>query len=338
MRLNFLLPVLALSLLVACRKGEPGAGEAAGPALPVQAVRVATERLPLFLEAPATVRPAERASIAAKLTGTVATFPFGLGQAVTAGDVLLTLNSPETEARVRQARAQLAEAERNADRARLLVEKGVNAPDSSRDAADRLSYAQAAAAETEAMLAYATVRAPFAGVITEKHILPGDLATPGFPLLVLESTQHLRAEGSIPEKGAAGLHPGDLIAIALEDNAPVVTGSIEEISTAADAVSRSVLVKVGLPAGTARSGQFARLLIKTGETETIMVPPSAISNFGQMEKIFVIEQGRAVLRLVKTGRSYQGHVEILSGLNVGEQIILATPAALREGQPVTVRP
>ena len=335
---RLLLPLAALLTVTACRRADPGLAPSAGPVLPVATAVVTVERLPVLLETPATVRPAERATIAAKVTGTITTFPLGLGRAVAAGDVLLTVNSPETEARVRQARAQLAEAERNADRARTLVDKGVNAPDSVRDAVDRFSYAQAAAAEAEAMLAYATVRAPFAGVITTKHVLPGDLATLGLPLLVLESTQHLRAEGSIPEKAAAGLRSGDELTVLLEDDAAAVTGQLEEISAAADAVSHSVLAKVSLPPGRARSGQFARLKVKSGTSETITVPASAVARFGQIERIFVIEQGRAVLRLVKTGRTLQGRIEILAGLNAGEQIVLSPPSALRDGQAVALTP
>ena len=327
--------LVACVALAACHRSERAYTTVDDPALPVRTEIIAAEPLPLLLEVPATVRPAERASIAAKLTGSIASFPLGLGQAVTAGEILLTLNAPDVEARVRQARAQLTEAERNAERARTLVEKGVNAPDTQRDAEDRLRYAQAATAETEALLAYATVCAPFSGVITEKNVLPGDLATPGLPLLVLESTQHLRAEGTIPEKAAAGLHPGDPLEVSLEENAPPVLGHIEEISAAADVVSRSILVKVALPPGTARSGQFARLQVNSGTFTALLVAEAAVSRFGQMERIFVLEQGRAVLRLVKTGRSTPGRVEILSGLNPGETVILAPPAALRDGQPVS---
>jgi RND family efflux transporter MFP subunit len=337
MTFRHLLPGLFLAL-AAC--GRPGAVSPAAdrPALAVASVRVEQEALPVMLESPATVRPAERASLAAKLTGTVTTFPFGLGQAVAAGEILLTLNAPEAEARLRQAQSQLAEAERNADRARTLVAKGVNAPDSLRDAEDRLRYAQAATAEAEALLSYATVRAPFDGVITEKNVLPGDLAIPGAPLLILESTQHLRAEGAVPEKAAAALHPGDTLPVLLDDTGAPLPGRVEEISGAADAGSRSVLVKVALPAGAARSGQFARLLVANGTTDAVLVPASAVSLFGQMERVFVIDQGRAVLRLVKTGRSTGNRVEILSGLNVGEQVVLAPPTTLRDGQPVTLLP
>ena len=109
-------PLLALLTLVAfasCRRAEPVAVTDRGPALPVRTASVTATSLPVVIEAPATVRPAERATIAAKLAGTVATFPLGLGQAVNAGDILLTLNAPEAEARVRQAQAQLAESSRS---------------------------------------------------------------------------------------------------------------------------------------------------------------------------------------------------------------------------------
>jgi len=325
----------AALLLVACSRREAASPLPDDPApLLVRVAAVTSESLPIRLEVPATVRPAERASLAARLSGTVVSFPFGLGQAAAAGDVLVTLSAPEAEARVRQAQAQLAEAQRNADRAATLVSKGVNPPDSLRDAEDRLRYAQAAEAEAAAFLANATIRAPFAGVVTEKFVLPGDLASPGVPLLVLESTQHLRAEGTVPESAATILHPGASLGVILQEGAPPVTATIEEISAAANAVSRSVLVKAALPAGAARSGQFVRLQLSVGQTEALLVPAATVTRFGQMERIFVVDQGRAVLRLVKTGRTIGDRIEILSGVNAGEKIIIAPPAALREGRRV----
>jgi membrane fusion protein (multidrug efflux system) len=329
---------LAVALVTACSRQAPASASAEAGSLAVQTVPVAVESLPAVIEMPATVRPAERAVISAKLTGTIASLPWGLGQEVKAGELLVALAVPEAEARVRQAQAQLAEASRATERERTLVAKGVNAPDSLRDAEDRLRFAQAGLAEAEALLAHASIRAPFVGVVTEKHVLPGDLATPGLPLLALESTARLRAEGTVPEQAAATLRLGDPLAVIVTEGAPPVAGTIEELSAAADAVSRSVLVKIALPAGSARSGQFVRLQVPAGRTEAILVPDAALSRFGQMERVFVAADGRAVLRLVKTGRATAGHTEILAGLNPGEQVILAPPAALRDGQLVTSRP
>lgn len=337
MHRTIVLPVIAAALvaLTACSR-EPAPTAVSDPApLAVRTALATVEEQPIFIEAPATVRPAERATLAAKLTGTVATLPVVLGQTVAANEILLTLNTPEVAARARQAHVQFAEAGRNADRARTLVEKGVNAPESLRDAEDRLRFAEAALAEAEAQLAFATLRAPFAGVIAEKHVLAGDLATPGQPLLVLESPDRLRAEAFVPEQAGATLRAGMEISVRLDDSNALVTGRIEEISSAADTASRSVLVKVALPPDTARSGQFARLLVPHGVAPQLLVPVEAVTRFGQMERLFVVEQGRAVLRLVKTGRTTGGRLEILSGLNSGERIVVAPPAALRDGRRVT---
>lgn len=332
--------LLPLSLVVAagCSRHAPAPARPEAAALAVQTAPSVRESTPAVIEMPATIRPAERAVLSAKVTGSIASLPWGLGQSVNAGDVLVTLSVPETEARVRQAQAQLAESERAVARERTLVAKGVNPPDMLRDAEDRLRFAQAGLAEAEALLAHATLRAPFAGVITEKHVLPGDLATPGLPLLVLESTARLRAEGTVPEQAAAALRIGDTLPVVVNDGAPPVEGRIEELSAAADAISRSVLVKVALPPGTARSGQFARLQVATGHTESIWVDTSAITRFGQMERVFVAKDGRALLRLVKTGRMRGARTEILAGLEPGEQVILAPPAALRDGQNIALRP
>ena len=327
-----LLLVLALLASAACRRNSTEAAvAAAGPAVAVKTAPVAAQALPVVLEVPATVRPAERATLAAKLTGSVVSLPHKLGESVAAGEILLTLNAPENQARLQQAQAQLAEAERNTARQRTLVASGVNPPDALRDAEDKLRFAQAAVAEADALLAHATVRAPFAGVITETRVLPGDLATPGSPLLVLESTQRLRAEGTVPEKAAAGLKPGDNVPVLLEDSDAPVVGKLEEISTAADAVSRSVMAKVALPPAAGRSGQFARLQVIQGRSNGLLVPVTAVTRFGQMERVFVIAEGRATLRLVKTGRQLGEQIEILSGLTANEQVVLAPPAALRDG-------
>lgn len=325
-------------LLIGCRRTEPPTASPSDTNVPVRTVTVASERLPLFVSIPATIRPADRAVIAARLTGTISTLPWGLGQSVKAGETLLTLSAPEIEARVRQAQAQAAEATRATERERALVAKGVNPPDSLRDAEDRLRFSQAMLAEAEAMLTYATIRAPFDGVVTEKHLLPGDLATPGLPVLVVESTQHLRAEGNIPETLAAPLRLGDVLSVALDEPPATVAGTIEELSTASDTVGRSLLAKVALPAHAFRSGQFVRLQIPAGNSTALLVPSNAVSLFGQMERIFIVEHGRAVMRLVKTGRIISERIEILSGVNTGETVVLAPPAALRDGSPVSALP
>jgi hypothetical protein len=118
-------------------------------------------------------------------------------------------------------------------------------------------------------------------------------------------------------------------------NAPLA-----ELSPATDPGARSVLAKLTVPSGTAvRSGQFARVQIPGAPVRALFAPTSALSVFGQMERIFVAgENNRAVLRLVKSGSTRADRIEILSGVDDGERVVIAPPASLREGQTLEILP
>lgn len=328
--------LLLTALLGGCRRAESPVARSTPPAIAIRAQPVAIETLAQSVASPATIRPEQRAAIAAQVTGIIEKFPVTLGQIVAAGDMLALVSSPETEARLALAREQLAEAERIVARERGLSSSGASAVDSVRDAEARVRLAQATVAEAEALLSHATLRAPFAGTVVETHVLRGDLAVPGTPLLVLESATQLRAEGAVPESLAASLRIGDTIRVRTADRA--LEGRIAELSAAADPVTRARLLRVSLPAGAVRSGQFVELLVPGPAISGLFVPMSAVRRSGQMEQLFVVSEGRARLRLVRTGRSQDGRVELLAGLAEGESIVIAPPAALRDGQAVTVQP
>jgi membrane fusion protein, multidrug efflux system len=94
-----------------------------------------------------------------------------------------------------------------------------------------------------------------------------------------------------------------------------------------------------VPAGTAvRSGQYARVQVPGAPARTVLAPTAAVSTLGQMERVFVTVENRAVLRLVKTGATRGDRVEILSGLGDGDRIVVRPPAGLQEGQPLEVQP
>lgn len=335
--MTFRLPIVLIGLLglVACNRSSTSTPRSEAPALAVETRRVASEALPVYLEAPATLRPAQRAVVAAQLTGTIVEIA-SLGQAVAAGEPLVRLASPETDARLQQARAQLAEAERVVSRERGLVERRVNPPESLLAAEDALRIAQAATASAEALLSHVLIVAPFKGVIARQHALAGDLATPGATLLVFESIENLRAEGALPESVASQLKPGASLLVRLDDDAPPLSGRIDELAPSADPATHTVFAKVALNASAgARSGQFARFLVPLATTPAVFVPASSITRFGQMERVFVVVENRAQLRLVKTGRLIGDRLEILSGLNPGESIVATPPPALRDGQLVS---
>jgi RND family efflux transporter MFP subunit len=246
------------------------------------------------------------------------------------------VSSPEAEARLAHARAQQAEAERIMARERGLSSTGASSLDSVKDAEAQVRLTRAAVAEAEALLSHAELRSPFSGTVVETHVLRGDLAVPGMPLLAVESTEQLRAEGALPESLAADLRIGDPLQVGTADG--LLEGRIVELSAAADPVARARSLKVSVPPRGVRSGQLVELLAPGPTASGLFVPVTALRLFGQMEQLFVVREGRAWLRLVRTGRSQGGSIEILAGVAEGEPVVVEPPTALRDGQAVIVQP
>jgi RND family efflux transporter MFP subunit len=118
-----------------------------------------------------------------------------------------------------------------------------------------------------------------------------------------------------------------------------IEGVVAEMSPTADPNSRTYLVKLDLPGATGlRSGQFGHVVVPVGEVSAIRVPAAAVIQRGQMEIVFVVVNGYAQLRLVKTGKRVGDEMELVSGLNSGESIVTEGAPALADGQPVTVQP
>ncbi len=342
---RFSLPFLSLALFAGCAKHSESAAVAAAD-LPPARVRVAAvqmEDTPMFIEVTGTVRPAKHAVIAAKVMGAIEEMPFALGQRVKAGDLLVKISAGEISARVLQAKSQLNQVQRDLQRERDLLAKGASTSDMVKGLEDRFAMTQAMVAEAEVMIGYAAVRAPFDGVVARKMADIGDLAAPGMPLMEIEGTDDFQVEAGIPDSLAAGLAVG----APLEVDVPVAgthfTGSLVELSSSADASTRTVTAKISVPAGNVvRSGLFARVQVPGLSVRALFAPVGAVSKLGQMERVFVVGSGGAVLRLVKTGAvrgsAGQQNVEILSGLSNSERVVLNPPAGLREGQHLEVQP
>jgi RND family efflux transporter MFP subunit len=297
----------------------------------------------MFIEVTGTVRPVQHAVIAAKVMGAIEEMPFALGQRVKAGDLLVKISAGEISARVLQAKSQLNQAQRDMERERDLLAKGASTSDMVKGLEDRYAMTHAMVAEAEVMLGYAMVRAPFEGVVARKTSDVGDLAAPGMPLLEIEGTGGFQIEAGIPDSLAPGLVPGASFEVDVPVAGAHFTGRLMELSSSADPSSRTVTAKISVPAGSeVRSGQFARVQVPGQSSRALFAPASAVSTLGQMERVFVVGESGAVLRLVKTGAlrgsAGQQNVEILSGLSNGERVVLNPPAGLREGQRLEVQP
>ena len=286
-----------------------------------------------------TVRPKLSATIEAKVSGRIDKMAVVPGQSVKAGDLLAHLDAAEISSRLDQVTAALAQAEQDWKRISKLFEQQASTR-SEYDAADaRYRMAKGAAAEAKAMMSYCEVLAPFDGVITRKLADVGDLAAPGKPLLQMENPDTLRLEADVPEALVGNVKPGDKLTVRIAAVGTGIEGTVAEMSPTADPNSRTYLVKLDLPGATGlRSGQFGRVAVPVGEASAIRVPASAVIQRGQMELVFVVVGNHAQMRMVKSGSRVGDEIELVSGLNSGEQVVTDGVAALADGQPVIVKP
>ena len=332
------LPPLLVAALLLGGCSRPASPDPVSPtaAVSVRVITVTAAVTPQTQPVPGTIRPFARATVAAKITGTVASADLVVGSAVQAGQILVTISAGELGARTAAASAALSQAEREYERERTLEAQGASTADAVRNADDRRRQVRAALQEAEVMLGYTRIAAPFSGVLTDEFVKPGDLATPGQPLFELEGTEHFRAEVQVPESLPLPAI-GAVLTVLLDHD--TVTGRLAELSPAADPTSRTRLAKLDLPAATAaRSGQFVRVLWPAGDRTALTVPATAVQVFGQMERVFVVTAGHARLRLVKTSARGDGAIMVAAGLDAGETVIVNPAATLQDGQAVEIRP
>ena len=329
-----------IALVVGCgKKHEPQAvpGENLPPAT-VRAQKIEPVKQPVVEEVVGTVQPKLQAMIEAKVSGRITRLPVVLGQPVKQGDVLVELATQEIQARLDQANATFRQAELDFNRTGNL-RKQQAATQAELDAAQaRYIVAKATVAEAEALSGYAKIVAPFDGVVARKLADEGDLAMPGKSLLDLEGRAGLRLVADVPSLLASRVLPKAKLSVRVETLPDAITGTVREISPGADPASRTVRMKVDLPETAGLStGQFGRLAVPVGEGTFLFVPPPALVRRGQLEILFVAADGKAQMRLVRTGKETPQGIEILAGLAPGEAVVIEGAGNLRDGQPLQMR-
>jgi len=336
-----LLIIFALTAFLSGCDKEKVQSEQTSPPLPTAKVsvdkvikRIAGNQV----EVVGTVQAVERAEISSKITGNIVTLNVDLGSKVQQGDLLIELSAGEISAQVQQAKAQLDQTRRNLTREQNLLRKNATTQQTVKALLDSTKIAEAAYREALTMLDYSRITAPFSGIITKKIANVGDLATPGKPLLYMEDENNLQVLTDIPEAMILRIHPKDRLSVFIPSINLTIEGVVAEVSPVADPSSRSAPIKLGItPDPRLRSGQFARVTLAMDQTETLTVPLSAVLPFGQMERVFVVHDNKAVLRLVRTGAVRENHIEILSGLLEDETVITESDHDLLDGQPVIIQ-
>jgi RND family efflux transporter MFP subunit len=345
--------VLAASsaLIAGCNSGQP-VSPAAPETVQARVVQSRQQLAPVNVSATGTIHAHESAVLSAQVMGHVQQVLVHEGDSVKAGQTLVVLDDASMRSSVDQAQAavkavqgQQAAAQTQADLAtstlaryqQLQAQKSVS-PQEMDEVSRR---AQAAAAQVEAihaqaqaaqaqetgartMLGYTRIRAPFAGIVTARMVDPGALASPGVPLLQVDSAGSLELQTTVDESVIANVRKGMTLPISV-DAAPgtALNGTVSEIVPAADPSSHSFLVKITLPhSAQIRAGMYATAAIPTGSHQAILVPRSAVLLRGSLNCAYVLDSNNvAQLRYVTLGSAQGSMVEVLSGISAGEQLV-----------------
>lgn len=344
--------LLAL-VLVSCGRPDAPPGEARASATP-RAVRVARAELrPMEHTLPVvgTLWAHEETTVAAQVSGQIESYRVDLGDRVSAGQELALIDTTAYEALARQSAANLARVSASAANARQTLKRVQELQRdriaSSSDLDLAIAEAEQAEAEVKAAAAAAAivrlnlersrVRAPFAGAVAERIASVGSYAGVGTPIARLVKVDPLRLRLEVPERDSPLVRIGQLVRVTVESDTNVYTGKLARVSPALRESSRMLWVEADVPAhGSLRPGLFARGEIVVSDKEPgLSVPQNSLIRFAGLEKVVVVAEGKALEKTVVTGRQGTGWVEIVSGLEPGQNVVL-DPAGLRTGQPVSV--
>ncbi len=321
---------IAMLLLVGCGpQEEPNTTVvSAEPAKTIHAVvaQVKSTSVPVRIEVTGQVAPIFQATLSSRVQGTIDHLLVREGSKVSKGQLLIQLDSRDLQAELARANAEIENAKAHLDRINQLYAQDAVSKQEMENATRAYRVAEATRKAVEAQLSYTTVKAPFDGVITEKHVEAGELASPGQPLLKMEDPWRLRLEATVAEGDLKALSRGDKIPVVIDafgDQALI--GTVSHILPAGDPRTHTFTVKLELPktAGL-KAGMFGRFPLDKGATQSLLVPSTAIVERGELTSLFVVgEDHIARLRWVKPGRRFEKKdVEILSGLNEGERVLV----------------
>ncbi|MHB1495446.1 MAG: efflux RND transporter periplasmic adaptor subunit [Acidithiobacillus sp.] len=333
--------------LTACSKSPPDALQVQSKvAAPV--MQMGSQSMAAFARVPGTVTAHQQVQLSSRLSGYIRAMSVRDGQAVKAGQLLFEVDPTDVLGQVQQAQAGLAEAESaltdarsNYDRFKALYAQQA-IPEKQWDqvkSAYAMAQARAAAARggistAQSQLRYARVTAPFSGIITRKFMQNGDLASPGQPILGLANTSRLEVQCSVSGTLYRSLQIGQKVAVISDGKS--VSATVLDMVGAADAMTHTHMVKLGLPAdSTLQAGDYVSVEVPVTRRQVMVVPAAALLDRAGIPGVFVVDaQGIAHYRMVRPGQSTPEGVEILSGLSVGETVVVGNLAAVNNGDHI----
>jgi RND family efflux transporter MFP subunit len=322
-RLAALLPAL---LLAACSEQSAAPAQVRDPG--IETISVAPTTVARERSWDGVVQAVHQATLAAQTAGRVMELPFDVNDYVQAGDIVVRF----TDVEQRSGRAQ-AEQRRIADLAtrQLVARSQLDQATARRDSARAaLSAAEAALKQAGEQVDYTVVRAPYSGLVTERHVEMGETVAPGQPLISGLSLGQLRVEVQVPQADLAAIREHQAAVVRLADGRDIAARDVVVFPTA-NPQTHTFTVRLELPEMETglQPGNTVKVRFKLGETERLLVPATALVRRSEIAAVYVVSpEGRVGLRQIRPGEVFGDRVEVIAGLAPGEAVALDPVAAL----------
>lgn len=329
MRALFVL--LFVPLLAFAQAGGP-------PFIPVNMMKVSASPVSTTVNAVGALIAEDSVVLRPEIDGRIATLLFKEGQPVSKGAVLVVLDSAEQRAHVAAAQADMKLAESRYKRNEELVAQNFISKQALDESRANLDILRARLQQELVALDKTVLRAPFAAVAGLRQVSPGAYVKKGDDIVRLDALGTLKLEVPVPETYLPLVHVGLPVTLTI-DALPGQTfsGKVHAIDPVVDPVSRNVRVRARIanPKGQLKPGMFARATADLGgKTSAILLPEQVIVPRADGSYVFLAVDGKAVLRKVTLGKREPGRVEIVSGVAVGDTVVLDGQIKLRPGVPV----
>lgn len=310
---------------------------------PVEIVTVTRGTLARTSTVSGILEPLRTVGVNAQMSGALLSVNVEEGNYVRAGQTLAQIDAREIEAQLKSATASLELAESTAKRSdELWTQRIITAQEYERDRA-ALASAQATLEGLKTRVGYATIKAPISGVVTEKRLETGDIVSPNTRLFSIADNSMLVSRVMVSELDVPLLDAGDLVDVTVDAlGGARVPGRIRRVFPAADSVTRLVPVEVALTGtaiGSLRPGFTIRSIFRLGSrNNALLIPTRAVMGPAGARAVVIVRQGKSERKLVRVGPDIDGTTEVLEGLALGDTVIVAGQALLRDGSAVRIVP
>jgi len=284
-----------------------------------------------------TVTSDHRVAISSRISGYIRELRVREGDAVKAGQVLVRVDPVDAKQALVQVEADLSDAELDLQRYEGLFKAGAVTQQQLDKARLRHQLIHSQLKQARNQLSYAEVLSPVSGVVVEKKLSQGDLASPGLTILTIEDPDSLLVETFVSEQFVSRIHEGDSVDIGIPSLAKHFQGNVRQLVAAADPVSHQFLVKIALSVSPeVHPGMYAEVGFKMGQRQAILIPMVAVVSRSGLYAVYVLdEQSVAHYRQIRLGLEQDaGTVEVLAGLNDGDVIIWHASTDLKSGMKV----